>query len=74
MAIVVKCPICGRIKKLDKRTKYFFRCCGVSHPIQPNVITTTWEKPLKSNENEARDKTKNYSDEIEIELEDAQNG
>ena len=69
MAIVVKCPICQRIIKLQEKPKYFFRHCGVAHPIEPNLITIGWLKPKET------EKTKASNDEfVEIEFEGENNG
>jgi len=65
MAIVVKCPICQQIIKLQEKPKYFFRHCGVAHPVEPNLITVGWLKPKEASKTEETNE-----DFIELEVEE----
>lgn len=49
MAYLVKCPICGKTKKLDSRVKYYFRCdsCQIAIELKPNVIAKSFVLPKK---------------------------
>jgi len=62
--ISVKCPICGAIKKV-RNSQRFFRHCGMLFEVEKYKIVSGVSMSI------TKDKTKNYSDEIEIELEDA---
>lgn len=38
MSIMVKCPVCSEKIKLQDKPHYFFRHCGMAHPVEPNLI------------------------------------
>lgn len=63
MAYIVKCPICGKIKKVDSRVKYYFKCdwCHIAVELKSNIIAKSFVLPRKEKETKEDDM-------IEIEL------
>lgn len=49
MACLVKCPICQKTKKLDSRTKHYFRCdwCHIAIEVKPNILGESFVLPRK---------------------------
>jgi len=47
MAYLVKCPICGKIKKIDSRTQHYFKCdnCHIAIELKPNIIAKSFVLP-----------------------------
>ncbi|MHA1865007.1 MAG: hypothetical protein ACTSWZ_00750 [Candidatus Heimdallarchaeaceae archaeon] len=52
MGYIVKCPICGKTKKIYRNSARFFVCCHTIHTIKDNLIRNliNW-KNLKNAEN-----------------------
>jgi ssDNA-binding Zn-finger/Zn-ribbon topoisomerase 1 len=36
--VMVKCPICGKVKVLRQAGRFYFKCCGIAHNLQENII------------------------------------
>lgn len=44
MAIAVKCPICGNIKKI-RRGQVFFRCCNFAFEVAKYKVAESYKRP-----------------------------
>lgn len=49
MAYLAKCPICGKIKKIDSRVRNYFicDCCNIAIELNPNIIAKSFVLPRK---------------------------
>ena len=49
MAFIVKCPICGKMKKVDSRVKNYFKCdsCQIAIELNPNILGKSFVLPRK---------------------------
>ena len=49
MTYAVKCPICTKIKLLVHKPSYFFKCCGISHDFNDNLVVEGYRKNKEKN-------------------------
>ncbi|OQX52390.1 MAG: hypothetical protein B5M53_08575 [Candidatus Cloacimonas sp. 4484_209] len=49
MAIAVKCPICGKIKKI-RREQTFFRCCNFAFEVAKYKVAESYKKSVEPDE------------------------
>ena len=71
MAIIVRCPVCNKIKRLQEKPTYFFKCCGIAHEVGSNTIQEgyTRQNKKKKGEVEVEIEEKNTKKGVEIEVE-----
>lgn len=52
MAFIARCPVCQKTKKVDSRTKYYFKCdnCQIAIELKPNIIAKSFTLPRKEEE------------------------
>ena len=44
MAILVKCPVCKTNKHLATTPKHFFKCCGIAHDVDSNIVIEGYKR------------------------------
>ena len=44
---MVKCPACGRTKRIDHARTRSFNCCGIRLPVEEHMIYEGVKRPIK---------------------------